>query len=699
MLPFMPPPMQAPMGAMPPGPMDDEMPMTFGADPAKIIDLILGSEPDWKIKPPPGWKQPKRPKPEAIWAEAMQEEGRNQRRVNRMMETVARLRFERSGVFPADAYARAVGDQDEWKSSALVDDYNMLCAIVASMSESWHKRTLNREHRLKAQTLEDAARYFREEEIYRWANTGDMDLPLAEIKIAACYGMVIARTLCDLDDPDYPFDDALVDPASCYVIPGGVAGPKRVYRMMRMTQSEAFETWGEPRKRDRDRFQNSTGRDEDTKIITVCEYADTWYRAAVLQDGIELLPVTEHRYYSVPFVVQGGPAGEPLFTDTARASADEPNRLGGGWWRSGPMDDWGMEHKLTSSITAQQERHDQLEAMMAWIVTSLRDSTDPALIIKRDPLSLGTPMPEIDRRRGKRNEIGLGDDVLPVPTSMNPRDLQTFTDYVQQDSMTGRIPLGMYGQQPGSNITGNSMSTAAESGMDHITPWVKAMETFQTRKIEQKLRFWRLKGHLTRFWQGYEQPFMIPTRPGVGKDVASELTPDLIDEIGPRVIVTKTRLRMQDLVMYANIGPALQQMGYPARRMFEKMGEEDFDRLREEWQEEQEWLTVMTDETMVKMVKIPLRLKSWADEAETPEERAMFMALLDQYMMTLTPPPQPALPPGGMPPSAGMPPPGGGMPTGAPPLPGAVAGNTLNQPALGAPPGAAGAPVGRPPIY
>jgi hypothetical protein len=702
MLPFSPPPSPMGAGMMPPDMGTMPAPPMGGMNPMVLMQSLMETEEEWENEPPPNCKKPKKPTPQQIWTDAMREEGRNTERNNRMMDTVARLRFERVGVFPADQRARELGDQDEWKASGLVDDYNMLCNIVASMEESFHKRVLNRDMTIGAQTLEDAARFFREEEIYRWARSGDMPLNLAEIKVAACYGMVAARILCNLDDPEFPFDIQLIDPMSLYIIPGGVNGPSKYYRTVRMTQAEAYATWGEPRKKDGEAVKKLTdGKDDGTAIITVCEYADTLYRAAVLQGGIELLPVTEHKYYSVPLVVQGGPAGEPLFTDTARASTDEVNRIGGDWWRSGPMDDWGMKHKLTSSIAAQQDRHDQLEAVMARIVTSLQDATDPAIILKRDGLTTGMPLPKIDRRRGRVSEIGMGEDVIPVPTQTNPQDLQTILGALQQDAIRGQIPLGMFGQQPGSNITGNSMSVAAESGMDHITPWVATMESFQTRKIEKMLDYWQRKGNLARFYKESEHPFMVPVhRPVKGQDLARELKPSLIREIGPRVKVTKTRMRLQDLIILANAAGPLTQIGMPARRIFERMGEEDYDRLRDEWQEEQEWTALMSDPEMMQSVKIPMRIYQWAQEATNPEERAMYMALLDMHMQKQMAAAQPPAMPAGAP-APGMQPGPLGAPTGPPsPGPGLGApglGNMMNQPAMGAPPGAMGAPVGRPP--
>jgi hypothetical protein len=713
MLPFQPPaPPMPSMGGMPAGdpmaagmqPMMPGLPLGGGMHPMDLIERLIHKNPEWKNDPPPGWRKPKKPTSQQIWTDAMREEGRNTERTNRMMDTVARLRFERVGIFPADVDARSLGDQDEWKASDLIDDNNMLCAILASMEESFHKRPVDRSHHRGTQVMEDAARYFRDEEIYRWANRVDMPLKMAESKVLSIYGVIWASVFCNLDDPDFPFDVSLRDPASLYFHPGGNYGPERVYSVMRMTQSQAFAIYGEPRKKDADRIKRLTnGADDESAIVRVCEYADTLYHAAVIQDGIELLPITEHRYYTVPFVGQGGPAGEPLFTDTGRAATEPRNRIGSDWWQSGPNDDWGMKHKLTSSITAQQERHDQLEAIMARIVTNLQDAIDPALIVKRDNLMLGKPLPKIDRRRGRRSEIGIGEDVIPVPTSVNPGDWAALREAIQQDMLRGQIPLGMYGQAPASQATGNSISVAAEAGMDHVTPWVSALESFQTRKIEKMFDYWRRKGHLSRFYDAQERPFMVPiSRPIKGQDLAVELTPELLDAMGPRVRVTKTRLRVQDMIALANAAGPLSQIGYPARRIFERMGEEDYDRLREEWMEEQKWNAIMNDPEMMASVTIPMQIYQWAQEATDPEQKAMLMALLDTHMAKQMQQQQPAPMPPGMP-SGGMPTPTGGgpfgPPTGAPPLTAPVAGNTMHQAGLGAGPGTMGAPVGRPPVF
>ncbi len=693
--PMAPPPVPAtaPPPVVGPPPISQADPsLNVMMDPTMILRMLFEEEPEFKPKYPRGYKKKDYPKPktEDIWAHARKEESRQSERVQMMMDTIRRLRFDVSGIFPRDQAARDLGDQDPFVSSALVDDWQLLSSILASFDMGYVKSILNQRNQLSGQTLEDWAKYMREEEIYRWANTGDMPLPIAEAKVLTSYGQIISRHLCDMDDPDYPFSDTLCDPASCYPVYGGTTGLKKMYRVLKMNRATAYAEWGEPSKEDRAKIVDAYGTEDDNRMITVVEYADKRWRAAVTEGGVALLPPTEHDDGEVPFIVQGGVGGEPLCTYTARANMRDDKRDGHAWWQSGPDEDWGLKNKLVSSIHLQKARHDQLEALMARITTSIGNSENPALIVTRDNLSFGTKLPKISRKPGAVNEIGMGESVSAVPTAPSPFDFNAFMTQVNADKMTGSIPLGMYGNQTGSQQTGNSMSVAAEQGMDHISPWVLSLETYHTRKVEMKNRIWRNKGHLTRFIDGEEKRFMVPvSKPTSAQEMARELTPQLIDEIGPRVKVSMTRIRVQELMQLANIGGALIPNGLMSRqRLAEKMGIYDYNRMREEWMEEAEWEMLNNDEEMRRMVKLPMKIRQWMEQAQSEEERAMYMTMLDLFMekqmAAAQPQPQPGMPPQGGPPMAGA------------PMGGPAMDNTMNYAALGAPPGANGGQVGRP---
>jgi len=288
--------------------------------------------------------------------------------------------------------------------------------------------------------------------------------------------------------------------------------------------------------------------------------------------------------------------------------------------------------------------------------------------------------------------------VQAVPTMVNAQDFQGIMAMNDRDRQTGGIPLGMYGAQPGSNITGNSMSVAAESGMDHITPWIRALETGRTRVLEKMFRIWRNEGHLTRFANGEKTDFFIPTdRPQTSEELAQILTPELIDNLGPRVRVTMSRIRVQEAMQWANIAATAIPLGILSkRRAAEYMGQTDYDRMREEWQEEADFDAMMADETLMKEVRIPMQIKQWADSATDPDMKAMYMAFLDFYMeqraMEAQAQQQQALMPSGGGGQSPMLPPGQG-----PGLPAGPGSNTMNFAGFQAGPGTGGAPVGRPP--
>lgn len=660
------------------------LPRPAAPDMGALIEQLLPKRDAPAYKAPANYKKHKKPEVGDIWTAAKREEGRNARRNARMMDTVMRLRGEIVGIFDSDREDREDGLQDEFKSTALIDDWNLLNAIGASLEFAARKKILLPGDRIYGQTLEDWAYFLREEEVYRWSERGDIPLEMAEWKVLTTYGMIVSRHLPNLKDDEYPFTDTLIDPISFYPI-FDANGLCEAYRIFRTTYARACSDFGEPKPKDRRQYEDESGTDPG-RSVTICEYADCTYRSVSILNGPELLPPTEHRLYRNPFVVQYGPAGEPLFTDTGRADLVGNVHGESGWWRSGPGDDWGLEHKAVSSIHLQRERHDQFEAFMARITQAFKSQMDPAYVMTRDNLAAKTSLPKIDRRPGAVNELLPGEQLQPMTNDVRSQDVGSLINAVQQDRQTGSIPLGMFGTQPGSNITGNSMSNAAEAGMDHISPWIRAMETYQTRKMETKTYQYRNMGHLTAYRNGNERPFMVAThKPRTNKDLAHEMTPELIDQIGCRVQISLTRIRTQELLVLAQAGTALMQAGVMSRRRFaERIQEYDFDRLQDEIDEERLRDALYADEQMRNGIITPIWMIQQIEQATDPQTKAMWASLLQHWMQFYATPQQG--PPGSPPPGAG--PAGAGGP--------APISNGVPMPAMGAPPGAGGAPVGRP---
>jgi hypothetical protein len=671
----------------------------MGLDPIMLLEMLAQHlKPGFEPKVPAGYKKEKRPDHEIIWGAARRMESKMQRKTARQMTTIQRLRGDGSitGMFPGEFEAKDAGDLDTWVDQSVVADYNLMCSISASMEFAAVKKVLNKAHAVEAQTMEDWVLFQREEEIYRWAmGHGDMPLPMAEYRVLYAYGEIVSRHLPDLDNPEYPFTDTLIDPISFYPIFDG-RKLKRAYRLFRTTYAAACEDFGEPVSSEKKKLEDTIGKgnDRDLRLITLAEYADCTWRSVVGEGGTRFLAPKEHNLYTNPFVYQGGPYGEPRFTDTGRAGTGATDRRVGSadYWLSGPDDDWGMEHKLTGAQHHQWPTKDQLEALMSHIVTSFKSSLDPALVITRDNFTAKKPLPDISRRPGSVNELGPGESLDVLPTTANPMDTQPLLQSLNAQMAKTGIPIGLYGNQAGlgSNISGNSMANAAEAGFDAIRPGIEAMETYHTQKYEKKNLIFRNVGHLSRFQEGEEKPFMVSVRQtSRTQELAQAMTPELIDKVGPRVKVNLTRLRVSDMIPLTQAAQAAIGAGLGSRRDWaEKIGRYDFDRMEEEINAEMLDQLVRQDEDLQKLVWIPEYLSKRVKDAETPEEREIFTLALRTYMQKQQAamvgqmmPPQPgmlpgggggpgaggpALPPGGQPPVEAL---GGGPP---PPPPGSV---------------------------
>jgi len=697
-----------PMGMPPPqGPMTPFQAapeLDLGIDPAMLMELMGKSKEKFKPKYKPGFdpnKLPKKPTPEQITADAISQERRHVNRIATQMDTIHRLRLHIQGVFESDKEARDLGDQDPWTSSELVDDWNLLCSFMANIEPFYVKSVRRREDRIHGQTLEDFARFLRDEAENRWVERGDMYLAMAESKILTAYGQVVSRNLPDLDDEACPIDHTLIDPITVYPVWGGKRGLIKLYRRYRTTYAEAVGDWGEPSKEDRKRWSEKRGKSDDDTIVTVTEYWDEWWRSVTIDHAITLMEPKAHKLGEVPYVLQYGPGNEPWVTDTGFGNITGGGDDGVEGWRDGPHDDFGMEYKSTSSIWHQRQRHDQTEAIAARVLTQLKKNDAPPVMMTRSNEAATEALPNMDWRKGAVNELLEGESVAPMPTNTSALDLQMLMGLLNTDRLTGGLPPQMGGANQQSNVSGTAMSTITEGGMDKTAGWIRTMELYRSRVLTQQIRLWRNVGHLSRFSEGEEKPFMVAmSAPSTNSDLGREVTPELIDAIGPDVTVKLTRVRSAEMVPILTAIQMGNQLGIiTKRRGAEMLGIGDYDRVQAEWQEEMALAATAEDEQFRKLVIIPMQLARSMEEATDDRERAMYEVLLDKWMeIQQPPPPDPMAAMGGMPPPPGQPPGMGGPPPGMTPganpvTPGASGG--ISYAALGQGPGTqGGGPMG-----
>lgn len=692
--PMMPPPMAGlPIGGPPPimG-MPDPMGQVGGAPPLDeilaMIEAITGSGTEIPEPRYPRWyKKPPKPDENKIWGRAMTNKARYRLVHDRMHDDLLWLRGSQVGLFEEDIQAMRDGlFIDKWRSMNLINEWNLACSFMSGLPWTLDVPRGSQEERQRSQRLKDAVHYLRQMEIKKHAESGQGHLPMDEARMLTMFGMIVNRTVIDLDDPEFPFDSALIDPATVYPEWNGKRGLGRLWRVYKTTYARLIGDFGElPKKEMKKLKANLDGEINDDTEIEVVEYWDTWYRAVIAQDAV-IVPVTEHKYGYVPYTIQYGPLGEPM-SILAPASGARRTRSGEYVMDEGSLED-DLPYKSISYIGHMKVSHMQYEALMARMLTGMKKAINPPLLRERDEMASEQPMPEMDTGPGAVNETMLGHErVSPIPTSPNPMDMQMLMQAIQQDQMKGMAPPSLYGLNDRSNVSGTAINALSDAGMDKIGPWVSCLQQYHTRRFAQWFASWRNFGHLAKYVEDEPRPFMIPSLNDESRDQAFELTPEMIDSSNANVEVILTKVRKSEWVPLLNAGRMAYELGIMSKRQIaQEIGQLDYDKVSQEVMEDKMLDAALQHPKFAEMFGIPNAISSEIKEMDgMPEDQQMLDNMLKAWIEIVAKPPAPEPPPG-------MPP---GMPPGGPMMPNSMDGMSL--PDMGMGPGSVNGVQGGPP--
>jgi hypothetical protein len=675
--PMMPPPMMPPMGPPPGGGMMPGPPMVPGLPPipqpmgpptTPVTDLLAalrelgGIGGQTEARYPRWYKKPDKPEINNLWGKAQQMKQRFRLLHDRIHDDMLWLRLAQVGMFEEDVQAMRDGLYiDKFQSTALVDEWNLVCAFLAGLQWKLEAKMVAPDLQTEAQRIKDTVAYLRQQEILRHAEAGQGNLAMDEARMLTAYGMIVNRTVIDLEDPDFPFDSILVDPSTVFPEWNGKRGLFRVWRVYKTTWSRVLGDYGEPSKKELKKIRNLVGENiDDETEIEIVEYWDTWYRAVLASEAV-ILPLTEHKYGYVPFTIQYGPLGEPM---GVLSPTDGARRTRSGEWVAdeGSLKD-DLPFKALSYIGHMKHSHKQYEAIMARMLTGFKKAINPPLLRERDEMAADQPMPEMDTGPGAINETMLGHErVSPIPTQAGPIEVSAVMEAMSMDRMTGRAPLAMYGLNDRSNVSGTALQALNDAGMDKVGPWVAALEQYHTRRFNQWLISWRNFGHLAKYAGDSPSPFMIPVAaPKAGMSAAFELTPEVVDAIGPRMSVSLTRVRKQEWLPMLNAAKMAYDIGVMTKRQIaDEIGALNYEEIVEEVIEDKMLDAALQHPKFAEMFGIPQAMVAEMKEAENnPRIAERYKAMLDAWMEKVAMPSQQQAPaPGG---------PGGGAPGGLPP--------------------------------
>lgn len=601
------------------------------------------------------------------------------------------LRFQDQGIFEDDKILWEAHIIDDYQSPELIADFMAAKSYLTEATPRIVKDAIDEKLQVLARRYALAMTWLRHQEEMRWAE-GNADLRFDEAHFYLAHGMIVKRRVIDLDDADYPFDVALIDPCQCVPEWEGKRGLRRFWRVYRSTIGQLAAAYGDLPKSQRERLGNAIGSssswDDDTEIPYVVEYWDRWWRCVTIASGTQVVPVTAHEYGEVPITIGYGPLGDPMSAVSPAETAlkDKSGALYG-------VDTNRNEDRVYQSVgyvRYSKEAHKVAEAVMRRMLYYLKKSADPAIIRYRTNIAASQASPEMDSTPGAVNEAIMGEERLEPFLTGAPFEVQAILAHLQQGNAKIMLPPLAHGLYNQSNLSGVQGQVMAETGVDKfLLPWMVSYGRFIERDLARAGRFWRNWGHLAKYAGEEPRPFMVPnpTRRRQGEAPAFELTRELIDAVGPDVRVKLGRFRKQDAVPLSQAAKILTDLGIP----FAYLAEEWFDvpnypDLQEEWREEQAMHQAYQLPEFAKTVTIPAAFAEEIAESTGDPERQQFLAAMLEAWETFVL--------GGMAGEAG----GTGAPGGPMPPEGmnppAAAGTSYPQLAQG--PGVGGAPVGRP---
>jgi hypothetical protein len=546
------------------------------------------------------------------------------------------LRGSVEGIFPDDAEDYYAGVIDEWSSPALIDEYNLAVSWLSGLQRRFTKRMASDELAYETRKVELAAKWLYEAESR--TNMLDIDSTILEPKIMLAYGLLpVRRTLNRFAEPwESPFRKDYIDPAQLVWKRGRYQdGIEQVYRLYSARAEDLAADYGDFAPSVRKKLEDMYGGIDDlTEYTDVVEYWDPWYRCVTV-GGVEIVPVTEHKYGEVPYSFGFSPLGEPRITVLPEQSA------------SAAMSRETMRanapHKSVGFIRFMKKQHAQYEAIMKRNLYSLKQGNNPSTVRYRSANASQMPAPDMTSRPGASNEAMLGEEKVepfPYPNRMQ-YDQSIIMDAMMRDRQTGRAPMSAYGVFDQSNISGTATKMGMSAGAHLWKPWASELDRAVERDMGKAFRLWQRLGHTVEYAQPSRRPFVVPNeRPMKGEPGSFELTKECLQKVGPNIIVRSDAQDTSDWVMRGQAAKLASELGLPKKDIFDKLLSITYDnQMAEEWLEEQLLAVAMQNPKFVEIVGIPTMFAAEMNEAQDdPERSQLLQVLLQGWMQTVVQP-------------------------------------------------------------
>jgi hypothetical protein len=521
---------------------------------------------------PPAWyRKPPRPKLTDILEDAEREQDRHEMRIAIAMEMLSRLNLEGFGMFTRDREAVQSGEIEGWVDTSLRDEHDSAVSYIAMMdwsAESPYRNTIDQE---EADAKEDLIQYLWECMDRQHNRAGNASVRIALPDTLMKYGMLVGHAVVDPTDDECGLRMRLLDPATCFPVHEGHRGLAAMYRRYQATAAQVIGMFGDPEGKVERKVKKIVGESEGSSNTfdrnwegEVVEYWDRNWVLIAFED--QQILIREHGYACCPFVVTYGGFGQQNFTATREASVSGEGRT---WNRPGygaqgfsqRQDDMG---RISQPFLYRRVRqHDINEAVGGRLLTALRRSIKPPLIIKQTLMSGEMNDIEIDYDEEGQTKIGADDDIVPLPNLPTPEVLAPVMEMIAQGKNTSMATSIMMGQSPHSQASGSAIDMLAQSGYTRWSSVVLGCQSFLSEFSELCLALYRDWGLLLGMEPNIGTLY-VPRRnpnPRAGGSPVHEVTPDTLRQTGIRIKVNFYKFNIASLAATAQGLAVLKSMG------------------------------------------------------------------------------------------------------------------------------------------
>ncbi len=525
--------MGAPFGAPAPGTLPNAGPANAPVDPI-LLQIMSGNSPlIANNKPPKKNGSLRKPDMSQVVEYSRRDREVWKDRNDRMARDIRIFRQGEGGV-------PSLFDPEEdlqFLSAAMSNLVNRLSNMMSGIAIQVESPSHDEQSDADAQTVENWCHWDQEQIRLQYADDRSGVRQRDEFFYLLLHGVICARVLPDISDPDYQWTDDLMDPSTCYPVFGnGKQGLIRMTRVYTSSVGEILDTYSTVNRGLDQTILNHLGETTFSiagvlhRKLELVEYWDRRWRAVCLNDGTPILPVVEHGYGRVPFVYVTA-IGEPMSMQTPNGEYAIKDPVLGGL-RVPVGDVFDMSQKGVSVIHYLVNTHRLREAIYTILYGQIEKAANPALIRYRAPQLMGKDAPTYDLRAGGNNYAVMGlEKIEAIPTSPAPTDVSPTIQALEQEQMAGGMNPASQGMEMGANASGYALDTLIAVAKEMILPYLQAFENYLMLKF-------RLKLELFRDVIGEFYSLRIPEKGLYGRPRAiRELTIEVVNRVGCHVKV------------------------------------------------------------------------------------------------------------------------------------------------------------------